>query len=216
MKKAEGNHKYLIGLDEVGRGALAGPMVVGAVMLESGSEEALLEEIYLNCKLKCLKDSKKMTLLARERIFEYLKDKINWSVGTVLPQEIDEYKLTSAVRMAADRAISGLDALPTKDTLVQADAGLFHSREGELETRRYIKGDENYLAIMIASIMAKVWRDRLMVKLSAESPEYAGYGWERNVGYGTAEHQSQIRLKGLTDQHRRLFCSTFTQKNANL
>jgi ribonuclease HII len=189
-----------VGLDEVGRGALAGPMLVGAVALSD--PEGFRMELAAS-RLKCA-DSKKLSAAQREKLFEFLHGRILWSVGGVLPQEIDALGLTAAVRLAAGRA---LDVLPTSGPRrIMADAGLYHPYENEIPTERLVKGDETILEIMLASVMAKVSRDRQMQDFATECPQY---GWKRNVGYGTAAHAAAIRQYGLTPHHRRLFCKAY-------
>jgi len=190
------DQSMIIGIDEVGRGALAGPAVVGAV--ESGNLEALIPELLAAARLRQLRDSKKLTLLQREAAFTFLSDKILWGVGEASPREIDELGLTAALRLAAGRAMEKL-ARPER---ILADAGLRHPFEADIPTEWFVKGDETQLPITLASIMAKVWRDRLMVNLAAT---YPGYGFERHVGYGTGAHLAALRSLGPADVHRRSF-----------
>jgi len=186
-----------IGIDEVGRGSLAGPAVVGAVA--DRDLVALLPELLAAARLRQLRDSKKLTARQREAAFVFLEPRIAWTVGEVSAVEIDELGVTAALRLAAGRAIEGVGMAPTS---VAADAGLRHPLEETVPTEWFVKGDETILPITLASIMAKVWRDRQMLEASTT---YSGYGFERNVGYGTGEHLAALRSLGPTALHRRLF-----------
>jgi len=193
---------YTVGIDEVGRGAVAGPVVVGAVCLGGMDAQVLVAELLREARLRRLADSKQMTRLQRERAFAFLEERIPWAVGSAEALEIDAMGISPALRLAAGRALDGIRAKGLMLARVEADASLFHPYEKELPTNRTVKGDETILEITLASIMAKVWRDRLMAGLALEHP---GYGWERNAGYGTGQHQRAIQLSGLTRQHRKLF-----------
>jgi ribonuclease HII len=190
----------IVGADEVGRGALAGPLVVAAATVPetTGFAEALLH----GARLPALRDSKKLTLLMRERAYVWLEKRLPHGIGVAEASEIDQLGLRPAADLALDRALANLGIPPTRIVL---DAGLYHSREQEVTTLRFIKGDETIVEITLASIMAKVWRDRLMHVLA---PTYPGYGWENNVGYGSVKHIQAIKNLGLSPQHRRSFLRT--------
>ncbi len=192
----------ILGLDEVGRGALAGPVMVGAVLLDSVDEEALLTELLLVAKWPKLRDSKKATERQKERIASWLPTaKVQMVVGVAEAYEVDKFRITGAVKLAAGRAIEQLQATGAVIDHVEADASLFHPYEKELPTSRTIKGDENILAIALASIWAKVYRDTYMKQLFDP-----GFGYAEHVGYGTPRHLAAIKQLGLSDQHRRSFC----------
>ena len=190
----------VIGIDEVGRGALAGPAVVGAVA--NIDLEALIPELLAAANLRQLRDSKKLSLRQREAAFAFLEPRLAWGVGEASPAEIDGLGLTAALRLAAGRALA---QLPKPERII-ADAGLRHPLEADIPTEWFVKGDENHLPITLASIMAKVWRDRRMVELAAT---YPGYGFERHVGYGTAAHRAALVSLGPADIHRRSFIRTY-------
>jgi ribonuclease HII len=193
---------YTAGIDEVGRGALAGPAAVGAVCLAGADPEALVRDLLAQARLSRLADSKKLTRRQRERAYAYLEGRILWAVGRAEAAEIDQLGISPALRLAAGRALDGLRGRGAAISGVEADASLFHPYEEELPTNRTVKGDETILEITFASIMAKVWRDRLMAELATAFP---GYGWERNAGYGTPEHLAAIRLAGKSFPHRESF-----------
>ncbi|HSI21114.1 MAG TPA: ribonuclease HII [Verrucomicrobiae bacterium] len=192
----------LAGIDEVGRGSLAGPVAVVAASFLMSEEELLRNELR-NVLRREPTDSKKLTLLARERGNAFLKGRIAWGLGMASAAEIDEKGIVGATTLAATRALDGLTARPDK---VLADAGLFHGYEKEIPTERFVKGDETYLPIMTASIIAKVARDTFMRELSVHHPHYA---WEKNVGYGSAAHRAAITAYGLTEYHRRSFLKSY-------
>jgi ribonuclease HII len=188
--------KTSIGIDEVGRGALAGPMVVGAVV-DNGLHD-IVPELVVIMHCKNLRDSKKHTQEQRERAYDFLQSRLIWAVGEVSAKEIDGLGLTEAAKLASGRALA---QLPTAEEIV-ADAGLRHPHEAAIPTQWFVKGDEHILPITLASIMAKVWRDRLM---TLQANEYPQYGFQNHVGYATLEHRTAIQLHGPTELHRRSF-----------
>ncbi len=193
-------HEIVIGIDEVGRGALAGPFVVCAAGFSKSSETEIrsgLETVLC----RTVTDSKKLTASQRERGAEYLKAQIIFAIGAAEASEIDQLGLAAAARLATGRA---LDGLPQKPTSVMADAGLRHPYEDTIPTEWFVKGDETILQISCASIIAKVYRDTLMHELARTYPNYQ---WERNVGYGTAQHRASILKYNATPQHRLSFIS---------
>jgi ribonuclease HII len=175
------------GCDEVGRGCLAGPVVAAAV---------ILPKKYRNKKLN---DSKQLNkderLEARESI---LKDALAWAVAEVSHEEIDQINILNASFKAMHLALDQLSMIPQ---LLLIDGNRFKPYH-ELPFECIIKGDGAYLSIAAASILAKVYRDELMHKLSFQ---YPGYSWETNVGYPTEEHREGIKKLGITPFHRRSF-----------
>lgn len=192
---------FVVGIDEVGRGALAGPVVVGAVA--DYQLETLLPALLDLLRIPVIRDSKKLTRMQREKAYTFLEGRLTWSVGVVESTDIDEQGLAWALRAAATDAINGLECLVQE---VVADAGLFHNNEERIPTKRFVKGDEHFSSIALASIMAKVWRDRQMLIYDTLYPEY---GFAQHVGYGTAKHRQVLQNQGVTDIHRRSFLSSF-------
>lgn len=188
-------------MDEVGRGALAGPVVVGVVSLE-GIDQTLLQANLKRILRRPVADSKKLTKRQRERAAEYLHTAVPWDLGEAEAGEIDELGLTEAIRRAAGRAIEGLREQGCAVQAVQADAGLRHPFESSLPTEHIVRGDETVLEITLASILAKVYRDNLMRELAAQFPTY---GWEQNAGYGSPAHLLALRKEGASPYHRQLF-----------
>ncbi len=187
-------HGNLAGLDEAGRGALAGPVFVGCVSIDlarmDGTEMKQVNEI---------KDSKQLTGKVRKKLFDYLthSNKISIGIGQSSSEEIDKVGINRATGLAAERA---LDSLGRAVDLVLLDKGIKIQRAGEY--REITKGDDKSLHIASASILAKVGRDRYM-RFQAEN--YSGYGWETNVGYGTSAHREAIARIGRSDIHRKSY-----------
>jgi ribonuclease HII len=181
------------GVDEVGRGPWAGPVVAAvAVFLSPSSLPSTL--------LKGVQDSKKLSKDKREFIYaELLKLKpFTYGVGITSVEEIDQLNILKATFLAMERSIQ---SLPQKPETLLIDGKYIPCFEG-IQTYPLIKGDSISFSIAAASIIAKVTRDRLMEKLALEHPHY---GWERNAGYGTAEHQRALKLHGVTPHHRKSF-----------
>jgi ribonuclease HII len=202
-----------VGIDEVGRGALAGPAVVGAVTLVGINAPRLIKELVQICAIKKLKDSKKLSIDQRERVFLFLEKRIIWSVGRVEAAEIDRLGLTMGIYLAADRAFTALEGQGVIIAEVTADAGLRHPYEKLVPSTMTVRGDETILEIMLASIIAKVWRDRYMRELDVVLP---GYCFAQHVGYGTKIHQEAIKRLGISVQHRRLFLHNLMSKSGTI
>ena len=180
-------HRLVAGVDEVGRGALAGPVVAAAVILDP---EAPLPA--------GLDDSKKLTPLQRERIAgELRRTAVCHAVGLVYPDEIDATNILIATRRAMMEALKGLR--PCAEFLLIDAVQL---RESPLPQQAIIHGDSVSASIAAASVLAKTFRDRLMRVYDALHP---GYNFSRHVGYGTREHHEAIRLRGPCPIHRRTF-----------
>lgn len=192
--------KFVLGVDEAGRGPLAGPVVVGVVMAPEGYD-------FLGV-FPDLNDSKKLSEKKRENIFEKLIEeqkagKLTFCVTSVSASVIDRSGIVNAVKSSVYAGVRKL-ALTPKDVRVYLD-GLLRAPE-EYEQDTVVGGDALIPAIMLASIAAKVSRDRLMVKLA---DEYPGYGFEKHKGYGTKAHSEAIQKLGLSAIHRRSFCKNF-------
>lgn len=183
-------YAFIAGLDEAGRGCLAGPVVAAAVILP------LSEEIAL--PLTGVRDSKQMTPLARERFFDVIHQHalaIGVGVGSV--ELIDARNILQATKLAMKEALAQLSPVPQALLL---DALLL--RDISLPQRSIIKGDTRCLSIAAASVIAKVTRDRLMRQLHQE---YPAYGFDRHKGYGTPEHLAALQAHGATPHHRQSF-----------
>jgi ribonuclease HII len=182
-------HAVVCGIDEAGRGPWAGPVVAGAVILDRDRlSPALMAE---------LDDSKKLKAPKREALFRLLSAEAQIGVGQAGVDEIDDLNILGATMLAMARAV---EALPIRPDLALVDG----NREPELPcpARCVVRGDGISLSIAAASIAAKVTRDGIMAGLARDFP---GYGWERNAGYGTREHQAALERLGVTPQHRRSY-----------
>lgn len=199
--------RYVIGIDEVGRGCLAGPVYVCAVRMPRGWHPPRGRASRRRSKLK---DSKKLTRLAREEWFAYFRQepRISYALARVSPAVIDRINISRAANLAALRAFKKL-AIGDKPLAVSRrvflDGGLYLGNgTARLAAKTIIKGDEKITAIKIASIIAKVTRDRHMTRLAKQ---YPAYGFEIHKGYGTRAHREAIRKRGATDIHRGTFLS---------
>lgn len=185
--------RKIVGLDEAGRGPWAGPVVAAAAWLDPAK--------LPNALIGRLDDSKKLTAKAREDLAAALRaappEAVRLGIGEATVEEIDRLNILQASLLAMDRALTacGLEA-----DLALVDGNRAPDLPCPVET--VVKGDGKSLSIAAASVLAKVDRDRKMARLAAEHP---GYGWERNQGYGTAEHREALSRLGVTPQHRRSF-----------
>jgi len=183
----------VIGVDEAGRGPLAGPVVAAAVVLGA--------EIPAG-----VGDSKKLSAKRRAVLDEQIRDSSLWAVAVVEPDEIDRINIFQATMEAMTRCVRDLCAqLSAPPQLVLIDGNQTPERrcaEWNWPARAIIGGDGIEPSIGAASIIAKEWRDRLMIEAASEHPHY---GWERNKGYGTKEHMEALRVHGPTKLHRQSF-----------
>jgi ribonuclease HII len=184
--------KYIAGLDEAGRGALAGPVSVGAVILPN-------DKTLLASTLSGARDSKQMTPRQRERLAIQIKDvALNWSVGFADAHEIDLQGIVRATRLAAIRALHQFSLSPQ---YLLTDFRL-ELPQLEISQTSLVKGDARCLSIACASILAKTERDALMQDLELQHP---GYGLGKHKGYGTQAHRSALKRLGYSSIHRRSF-----------
>lgn len=183
-------YDFICGIDEVGRGPLAGPVVAGAVVLPRGARI-----LYVN-------DSKKLTPRKREELNEIiLKEALTYGIGVVGPERIDEINILNATYEAMRQAVGKLSIKP--DILLN-DAVTIPGLS--MPQVPIIKGDASSISIACASIIAKVYRDRMMEDYDRE---YPGYGFASNKGYGSAAHTEAIRTNGPCPIHRRTFIKNF-------
>ena len=173
------------GVDEVGRGCLAGPVVSAAVILNQ------------NIDLKLLRDSKKISFKNRIKIAEHIKLHSYYAIGVASVEEILNLNILQAALLSMKRAINKLSIKPE---LILID-GIF-APKGIKNFKTIINGDEKIKCISAASIIAKTYRDLLMIKLSEKCKNYA---WERNFGYGTKAHMDVLKKFGITSHHRKAF-----------
>jgi ribonuclease HII len=181
--------QLVAGVDEAGRGPLAGPVVAAAVLIDLTN---LCEEIFVD-----VNDSKQMSRAKRQLVHERLTALTCVSVGEASVAEIDHLNILAATLLAMRRAVLGL---PRPPQLVLVDGN--QRPHLDCPVRCVVGGDGRSLSIAAASIVAKVTRDRIMAALAAA---YPAYGWERNAGYPTKEHRLAVTRHGVTPHHRRSF-----------
>ena len=184
--------RYVAGFDEAGRGALAGPVAVGAVILP-------VDPSHLTWTLGCARDSKQMTPRQRTLCAPLIKKTaLAWSVAFASAEEIDELGIVAATRLAATRALGALSPFPE---FLLTDFRL-ELPEFDIPQASLVKGDARSLSIASASVLAKTERDVLMQTLDKR---YPGYGWGQNKGYGTQAHRSVLMRLGYSPEHRKSF-----------
>ncbi len=177
------------GIDEVGRGPWAGPVVAAAVIFDPDN---LPDELASR-----IDDSKKLSAKRREEVARQLPSCAEIGIGAATPAEIAELNILGATFRAMERAVT---ALPTTPQFALVDGNRLPKLP--CPARTIVKGDSISLSIAAASIIAKVTRDRIMTSLSRR---YPGYGWDRNSGYGTAQHSKALEEIGVTPHHRKSF-----------
>ncbi|QLK86954.1 ribonuclease HII [Staphylococcus sp. 17KM0847] len=179
-------HAIICGIDEVGRGPLAGPVVASAVVLDEGHR-------YIG-----INDSKQLNAVKRQSLDKTLKENVRaWSIGIATSAEIDNMNIYEATKLAMYRAIEQLAIQPTHYLI---DAMTLEKLEKPQQS--LIKGDAKSVSIAAASIIAKVYRDQLMVQYDAQ---YPGYDFSHNAGYGTANHLKGLAQQGICPIHRLSF-----------
>ena len=191
-EKQYAEYEFICGIDEVGRGPLAGPVVAAAVILPK------------DCDILYINDSKKLTEKKREELYDVIMEKaVAVGIGMASPQRIDEINILQATYEAMRQAIGKLDPKPT---LLLNDAVTIPGVD--IKQVPIIKGDAKSISIGAASIIAKVTRDRLMVEYDVIMPEY---GFASNKGYGSTMHIEALKTYGPTPIHRRSFIGNFVE-----
>jgi ribonuclease HII len=182
-------HRLVAGVDEVGRGALCGPVVACAVVLDDGFDTTGVD------------DSKRLTALQREKLAARVRGACTgWGLGVAEPEEIDRVNVLRATLLAMRRAI---DALPCRPDVVLVDALTLPGLD--IPQRSIVKGDALSVTIAAAAVVAKVERDS---RMRALDERYPGFGLARNMGYGSGRHREALRRLGPTEIHRRSFQGT--------
>lgn len=209
-KRGRQSHDGVIGIDEVGRGPLAGPVTVCAFYIESKKAEKTLKKDIFN---HTIKDSKKLRKLNRNNIYNTIRKnrKLNknvlYTVSSRSAAYIDRHGISQALRSCVSSCITSLtkQGVDIYKTQINLDAGLVVPMEG-LKQESFIKGDERFVEIAMASIVAKVTRDNHMERLAKV---YKVYSWEKNMGYGTLQHRKAIEIQGVTRYHRMSYLKGF-------
>ena len=197
------DYPYFIGVDEVGRGPVAGPVCVCALYISSENLKKVLEEVKIP-----LRDSKKLTEKMREKWFDRITEFadqgiLKYVLSKASAREIDEKGIAVCIKACVKNSVVKLD-VDKKNTKVLLDGGLSVGEDFIEES--FIKGDENLPVISLASIVAKVLRDR---EVSEFAKEYPTYGFEKHKGYGTKFHMDAISKHGLTSLHRKSFLKKY-------
>lgn len=185
----------ILGIDEVGRGPLAGPLVVGAVILPDEKPEWV----------DALKDSKKLSAKRRESLAEVISAEVPaMGLGWVTPRELDEVGISAALSLAAGRAVKSVQKLHVafSQIVIDGKVNFFKGTPLEAYVSTVVKADDLVKEVSAASILAKVARDKYMADVAER---YPGYGFESHVGYGTKKHLAAIRELGICPEHRRSF-----------
>lgn len=195
----KGEYKCIAGIDEAGRGALAGPVVAAAVVVA----DCKIDDLGIN-------DSKKLSARRREIIFEELiKRKIKYGIGIIDNNAVDEVNVLNAANMAF---LAAVNDLPVKPDYLLIDGNCYRNKGIDYEC--IIKGDSKSLSIAAASIIAKVTRDKLMINLSEQLQKK--YDFQTHKGYGTKKHFELIKKNGVSDIHRKSFLVKFVDREFTL
>lgn len=207
MLKPSPKIEYVVGIDESGRGPLAGPVVVGVVAVRFDVFKTSFSRYFKN-----VQDPKKTTIMERDKWHSRLKeweekDYIQTGFSFVGPQVIDNTGIVRSIKKALDQSLKKLNLAPEK-TLVLLD-GLLHAKDEYIHQETIIKGDEKEPIITLAAIIAKVARDRKMVQLAKKFPQY---GLDVHKGYGTKAHRDSLKKHGLSSIHRYTFLKKFLKK----
>lgn len=189
-------HKYIVGIDEAGRGPLAGPVVSGAVLI-------LEKDFKEITKIKSVKDSKKLSEKKREEVYPNLisNPKLKWGIGIVSEKVIDRINILEATKLSMIKAVEDLE----KKNNIKVDFLILDGKMKinlNINQESIIKADDKVFSVSAASIIAKVTRDRLMIEYDKKYPEY---NFEKHKGYGTKEHLENIKKNGICKIHRKSF-----------
>lgn len=187
-KKCDG---IVIGVDEVGRGPLAGPVVAAAVYIPL---EKRRHPVW-----KEVNDSKKLSAVKRDVLFSIIQGQCHFGIAEASVEEIDEFNILQATFIAMRRAIQKIEC---DKPFILIDGKHIPKKDWHWESQAVVKGDSKSVSIAAASILAKVTRDRMMTEFSQQ---YPAYGWHTNAGYGTPEHLSALQMHGTTHHHRQSF-----------
>ncbi len=205
MKKYK-TFKHLIGIDEVGRGPVAGPVAVCAAMVRFDNVRLKSKSVNKFKDLPKLRDSKRLTEKGREVWYEVLKDNITFQLSYASAKEIDKKGIAVCIRSLIQKNLKKLNVKP-EEVLILLDGSLKVPAE-YIHQETIIGGDDKEPIISFASIYAKVERDRLMIRMARKYPQY---GFERHKGYGTQLHMQAIKKHGISEVHRKTYLGSDPQ-----
>lgn len=203
MEKMNNNNcLYLVGIDEVGRGPLVGPVCVGLVAIEKRKAQKILK------KFSALDDSKKMSVKNREFIFEYVKkqnqEEIFFEIQKMSAKQIDKIGISNCIKKCIEKGLKNFEkrGIVPGNSEVRLD-GALRAPSTWTNQKTIIKGDSSEKIISLASVISKVYRDNLMINLHKKFPQY---GFDKHKGYGTQAHIKSIKKYGFSTEHRKYFC----------
>ncbi len=203
MTKKEKKRKAVIGIDEAGRGPLAGPVVAVAVTIKKEKENDFAFLKIEKGNKTSFRDSKKYSPLRREKIYENLRENpcVFWGLGVASEKEIDKMNILQATKLAMERALKKTSKkIRESGGVVIVDGNI--PIETTLRQRCVVRGDESFIECALASIIAKTERDRLMIEYHKKYPRF---GFDKHKGYGTKEHRKALLRYGPSPIHRRSF-----------
>jgi ribonuclease HII len=185
-------YSFVAGIDEAGRGPLAGPVIAAAVLINK-------KDFNLLRKNKLIRDSKQLSEIQRKKAYNFLIKKVKWGIGIISPKQIDKINIYNATKKAMEKSLKNLEKISKIDFIILDGNMKINIKQ---EQKSIIKGDKIVLSCSAASIIAKVTRDELMIKYDKKYPEY---NFKKHKGYGTKEHFKKITTYGLCKIHRKSF-----------
>lgn len=199
----EQGYQFIAGIDEAGRGPLAGPVVAGAVI----AYPHIIEEIRRKPEFRLIRDSKTLSAKQRERAYDFIVQNFEWGVGMSDHKTIDRVNILQAAFLAMKKAVSDLKNKTKKKPQIILLDGRSPIPNISMRQENIINGDKHVFSISAASIIAKVTRDRLMLEFHEKFPRY---GFAKHKGYGTRDHFAMIGKHGLCEIHRKTFAKSKT------
>lgn len=205
-------YRYVVGLDEAGRGPLAGPVTAAAVMIKMSKSNLKSKILNLKSNFKEIKDSKKLTAKKREEFYKILTNHsaIEWGIGKVSEKVIDKINILEATKLAMKRAIKNLEKKHRRASFLILDGNF--KIDSPIPQKSIIKADEKVFSCACASILAKVYRDRIMRRYHKK---YSQYGFAQHKGYPTKQHRKMLKKYGPCKIHRKTFKPVKSCKNKN-
>ncbi|MFH0929740.1 MAG: ribonuclease HII [Candidatus Moraniibacteriota bacterium] len=198
--------EFVVGIDEAGRGPLAGPVVAGAIIVRP----CVIEEIQNAPEFKLIRDSKTLSAHQREKAYEFITQYFEWGAGICDEKTIDRVNILQASFLAMKKAISDIKSKTKSNPEIILIDGRSPIPNISIRQESIVAGDKFIFSISAASIVAKVTRDRIMFKYHEKYPEY---NFAKHKGYGTKLHFEMIKKHGMCDIHRKSFCKKKSQKH---